>query len=142
MSRKSRLFVHHTLGVLLGLVALNAFAGGYYALSGAEGVPTEWLNGSPFRDYFIPGLILTIVIGGAFLTAAIAVFAHSRIARLATFTAVLIVLTWLGVQLAIIGYVSWMQPTTAIVAIVILVIGTLLPKGKPSHMAYTGSHKD
>lgn len=132
MPGKSRLFARYTLGVLLGLVALNAFAGGYYALSGAEGVPTEWLDRSPFRDYFIPGLILFIIIGGAFLAAAIAVFAHLPSARIVTFSAVLIVFIWLAVQIAIIGYVSWMQPTTAIVAIVILVIAWLLPKGKAS----------
>lgn len=132
MPGKSRLVARYTLGVLLGLVALNAFAGGYYALSGAEGVPTEWLDRSPFRDYFIPGLILFIIIGGAFLAAAIAVFAHLPSARIVTFSAVLIVFIWLAVQIAIIGYVSWMQPTTAIVAIVILVIAWLLPKGKAS----------
>jgi hypothetical protein len=31
------------LGLLLAFGALNAFAGGYYGLSGARGVPTEWL---------------------------------------------------------------------------------------------------
>jgi hypothetical protein len=46
------------LGALLTVGALNAFAGGYYGLSGAEGVPREWLAGSPFRDYFVPSVIL------------------------------------------------------------------------------------
>jgi hypothetical protein len=51
---------------------------------------------------------------GTFLTAAIAVFAGSRIARLAALVAVLVVFGWLTAQVAIIGYVSWMQPTTAV----------------------------
>ncbi len=38
-----------------------------------------------------------------------------------------IVLGWLAVQLAIIGYVSWMQPTTAITAVVILALASQLP---------------
>jgi hypothetical protein len=33
------------LGLLLAFVALNAFAGGYYGMSGARNVPTEWLQG-------------------------------------------------------------------------------------------------
>ncbi len=127
-SSKSRPFLRHTLGVLLGITALNALAGGYYALSGAKGVPTEWLNGSPFEDYLIPGLVLFVLVGGAFLLAAIAVFVGLRIARLATFSAVLIVFIWLSVQVAIIGYVSWMQPTTAIVGIVILLLAVVLPR--------------
>jgi len=50
---------------LLAFVALNAFAGGYYGLSGAKGIPREWLTGRPFASYFIPGLFLLVVIGGA-----------------------------------------------------------------------------
>src|SRR5688572_30100620 len=105
----SQPIVRYTLGALLAFAALNAFGGGYYALSGAPGVPSEWLNGSPFRTYFIPGLILFFVVGGAFLVAAIAVFVRLRIERKATFVAVVIVFIWLAVQITIIGYVSWMQ---------------------------------
>jgi hypothetical protein len=46
--------IRYPLGGLLAFGAVNAFAGGYYGLAGAAGVPTEWLNRSPFRDYFVP----------------------------------------------------------------------------------------
>lgn len=115
------------LGSLLAFGALNAFFGGYYGMSGAAGVPTEWLAGSPFRDYFLPSLILFVVVGGAFLVAAIAVFARSRIARLAALAAGVIVLGWLAVQIAIIGYVSWMQPVTAIAGLLILLLAARAP---------------
>jgi hypothetical protein len=45
--------VRWPLGLLLGFGALNAFGGGYYGMAGAEGIPTAWLAGSPFHDYFI-----------------------------------------------------------------------------------------
>ena len=127
MSMNSQAIVRYTLGVLLAFAALNAFAGGYYAISGAAGVPAEWLDGSPLQSYFIPGLILFFVVGGAFLVAAIAVFVRLRIERSATFIAVAIVFIWLAVQITIIGYVSWMQPVTAFVAVVILFLGLRLP---------------
>ena len=127
MSMNSQAVVRYTLGLLLAFAALNAFGGGYYAISGAPGVPTEWLKGSPFRSYFIPGLILFFVVGGAFLVAAIAVFVRLRIERNATFIAVIIVFIWLAVQITIIGYVSWMQPVTTFVALVILFLGRRLP---------------
>ena len=38
----------NVLGGVLAFSALNAIAGGYYGLSGAEGVPKQWLEGSPF----------------------------------------------------------------------------------------------
>jgi len=54
-SRSSGL--RYALAGLLAFGALNAFAGGYYGLSGAPGVPVEWLEGSPFSDYTVPSLI-------------------------------------------------------------------------------------
>jgi hypothetical protein len=125
MSNKNHLT--YTLGSLLAFMALNAFGGGYYAMSGAEGVPIDWLQGSPFSSYFIPGLVLFVVVDGSSLMAAVCVFVHSRIAKFATVTAVIIVFAWLLVQIAIIGYVSWMQPTTGAVALIILLLALELP---------------
>jgi hypothetical protein len=118
--------VRHALGGLLTFAAVNAFGGGYYALTGAEGVPREWLTGSPFRSYFVPGLVLFAGLGGTFLAAAIAVFARLRMARLAVYASAVITLIWLVVQVMVIGYVSWMQPLTAAIAIVILGLGLTL----------------
>ncbi len=127
--RKSRHnLIRYVLGALLVFVALNAFAGGFYGMSGAEGVPVEWLSGTPFSDYFIPSLILFLVVGGSSLVAAIAVFLRRRFARPAAFGAVAILFVWLAVQLVIIGYVSWMQPTTATVGFLVLILAKALPK--------------
>jgi hypothetical protein len=117
--------IRYSLGGLLAFGALNAFAGGYYGMSGAEDVPREWLEGSPFDDYFIPGLVLFLVVGGSLLAAAIAVFADLRIAPLAALGAGLVVLAWLTVETLIIGYVSWMQPATTIGALLIFLLAWL-----------------
>lgn len=121
-----RAAVRYTVGALLAFGALNAFGGGYYGLTGAKEIPKEWLEGSPFTDYFIPSLVLFFVVGGSFLVTAVAVFARWRSARLLTLATGAIVLGWIGIQVAIIGYVSWMQPATAIVAAVILALSSLL----------------
>ena len=112
------------LGGLLALLALNAFAGGYYGLLGAKDVPPEWLEGSPFSNYFIPSLFLFVVIGGFLTLAAVAVFARWRNARALALGAGVLVLAWLAIQVMILGYVSWMQPATAILALLILVLAT------------------
>lgn len=124
--RRERL-LRFSLGILLVLLALNAFAGGYYGIAGAENIPVEWLEGSPFRSYFMPSLILFICVGGSAFIAAFAVFRQHRYARRAAFTCGLITLIWLASQMAIIGYVSWMQPTTALVAFIILFLTSQLP---------------
>ena len=121
----------YLLGALLAFGAINAFAGGWYGLSGAPGVPLEWLAGSPFRDYFTPSLILLVVVGGAFSFAALAVFARSRHARLSAFAAGIVVLVWIAVQLAIIGYVSWMQPATVVAGVLVVLLAWRLPPSSP-----------
>ena len=120
-------YKRYTLELLLVFVALNAFGGGIYGISGAEDVPTEWLNGTPFNNYFIPSVILFVIVGGSFLLASIAVFAKHRLARQAVFGAATILLLWLTVQIIFIGYVSWMQPTFVVIALLVLILREKLP---------------
>lgn len=120
--------IRYTLGVLLAFLALNAFGGGFYGMSGAEGVPLELLDGSPFTSYFIPGLFLFVVVGGSALFASIAVFANSKFAHMASLANVIIVFSWLTVQVLIIGYLSWLQPATASISLVILLLAWFLQK--------------
>lgn len=115
------------LGALLAFGALNAFAGGYYGLSGAEGVPREWLAGSPFSDYVVPSLVLFVVVGGALALAAIMVFRGHPLARAIACAAAAVLLVWIVVQVAIIGYVSWMQPATFAAGLLMLLLISLLP---------------
>jgi len=121
--------IRYALGLLLAFSALNAFGGGYYGLTGARGVPTEWLLGSPFDSYFIPSLFLFVVVGGSFLFASVAVLVRWSLAWVAAIAAGVIVLAWIGIQVALIGYVSWMQPATIIAGVVILRLALLL--GRP-----------
>jgi len=117
----------YPLMILLFFVAINAFGGGYYGMAGAKDVPIEWLENSPFHSYFIPSLILFICVGGSALFAAIALFRKQRLGRNAAFVCGIIIIIWLTVQMAIIGYVSWMQPATGVAAIIILLLTWQLP---------------
>lgn len=126
MSQSSEKSIRFALGILLLLVAFNAFAGGYFGMAGARNIPVEWLKNSPFRSYFIPSLILFMVVGGSSLFAAISVFTRHRFWRKAALLCGAIILIWLALQIAIIGYVSWMQPATAIAAVLIIFLSFLL----------------
>jgi hypothetical protein len=123
-------FRRYVLGTVLLFGALNAFAGGYYGLAGAEGVPLEWLRGSPFSDYTIPSAILFVVVGGSLLIAGVLLFRDAPGARLSALAAGVVVLVWITTQLVIIGYVSWMQPATF--AGGLLVVALALPVRTPT----------
>ena len=92
-------------------VAFWAFAGGIGMMGGGLELPSEWLEGTPFSDYFIPGLILFIVVGGSMLAASFAVWSRNRFAGPASLVVGSILLFWITVQVVLIGYRSWMQPT-------------------------------
>jgi hypothetical protein len=110
------------LVIVLSIVTANAIGGGIYALRGAAGVPVEWLAGSAFSSYVVPGLILMIAVGGTSALAAVALLAHHRrgfdLAKLAGW----VLVTWMVEQLVIIGFVSWLQPVTMVAAAAILVL--------------------
>jgi hypothetical protein len=120
--------LRYSLGSLLLFVALNAFGGGYYGMSGAEAIPLAWLEGSMLNSYFIPGLILFVCVGGPAFLAGIAVLRKHRIAGKAAFLSGLVIVGWIVVQLVIIGYVSWLQPFILLLAIIIVILALLLLK--------------
>ena len=120
--------IRYALGLLLLLLALNALGGGIYGMLGAKNVPMEWLKGSPFDNYFIPGFILFTCVGISASIASIFVFLHNGLERKASFVCAIITIVWIVAQVVIIGYVSWLQPVVFIVALLILLLTQLLPK--------------
>jgi hypothetical protein len=96
---------------MLAFVALSAIAGGIFGLRGAEGVPLEWLEGTPFGSYTIPSLILLIAVGGSAAFASFLVLRPREDGSAFGLAAGLILVAWITVQVSMIGYRSWMQPT-------------------------------
>lgn len=113
--------------VLLWTVGLNAIGGGVYGVFlGAPEVPKQWLEGTPFHSYLIPSLILLFGVGGSSLGAALAVSRNWGCSKPLAILAGAILLGWIAVQVGLIGYVSWLQPTMAVIALLILALGSVL----------------
>ena len=107
-------------------------------MSGAEGVPREWLSRSPFTDYFVPSLILFAIVGGTLAVASVMVFSRHALARVSALGAAVVLLGWIAVQVAIIGYVSWMQPATFATGLFILVLALRLSSPGAASVAKPG----
>lgn len=89
-SKPARPWTLYGLTLLLLVLGVNALAGGGLFLldvSGAKlGAQLEWLEGTPFTDYLIPGLFLFGVIGvGSFVVLA-ALWLRPNIALLVNLT--------------------------------------------------------
>jgi len=93
-----------TLTVIEAFVGLGALGGGIAILTGAfdQWLPLAWLQGTPFSDYTIPGLLLLIVIGGGMLFAAATVFIQHEWAVLLSTVMGLVMIGFEIIEVAII----------------------------------------
>lgn len=106
--------------ILLGLLLFQGVSGvaGGYGLTmdptgSAVGLDVEWLNGSPFADYLIPGIILFVVLGFAPLIVAVGIIRRLRWACMASLLVGLALLIWIIVEVVIVGYIA--QPPLQVV---------------------------
>lgn len=92
-------------------VAAGAVYGGVNLLADAEafGMRTEWLHGSPFPDYTVPGIALLAGIGGGMATAAVLALRGNRTAPAAARLMGAALLVFLAVETAVLGYRGIMQ---------------------------------
>lgn len=89
-------------------LSVGALGGGTALMLGPRGeilpLPMLLLANSPFDSYFVPGLILFVVLGLGPLAAARLVWLRSSLAPFAASGIGIALLTWLAVQIAVIGY--------------------------------------
>lgn len=102
------------LAMIEMLVGLSAVAGGLCLLSAPRGggilqLPLSLLDGSPFSDYVIPGLVLCLVVGGSNVAAAIPALLEAPAAIFAALIAGAIGAGWIAAEVAFIGYHTWAQ---------------------------------
>jgi peptidoglycan/LPS O-acetylase OafA/YrhL len=99
------------------------------------GIPQAWLQGSPFTDYMIPGLVLFVVLGVFPLVVLYGLWRRQYWGWIGALIVGLALLIWIGVEVLVIGYQP--QPPLQVIygtlglAIVIL---TMLP-GVRTHYA-------
>lgn len=114
-----------TLVALQLLIASNAVGGAIYAFAGARDVPREWLDGTPFDSYLVPGLILLVAVGGGMSAAALMLLARHPRAPEASIAAGLVLIAWITSQMLIIvpdGGFSWLQPTMLLAGLVTIAL--------------------
>jgi hypothetical protein len=108
---------------LLALLGVGALAGGVILVSSPDGSAMQWnlsmLEGSPFADFLVPGLILGGLFGiGSFVVAGLGL-ASFRIAPFLAFAIGCAQMIWIVVELAIIGQFSFLHPACFTLGLVI-----------------------
>jgi hypothetical protein len=117
---------------LVGLelfTALGALVGGGKLLadpSGARiGFNLQMLQGTPFSSYLVPGAVLVAVNGVGMLAVALGVILRWRRAVDASLFLGALLAAWIAVQVALIGYASFLQPLMFAVGVLIVLVALL-----------------
>jgi hypothetical protein len=91
------------LTVVASFNALSAVGGAIAMfLTDGLGMPRSFLAGSPFPDFFVPALLLLVVVGGTQTIAAISLFRRRPLALFWAAFAGFTMVTWIMVETAII----------------------------------------
>ena len=95
--------------VVDGFVALTAIGGGIALATGLEGdrFPADWLKGTPFSSYLVPGLILAVMVGGSAAAATAAALSRPDAGGLTSLAAGLIMMGWIAGEIMILKQPSW-----------------------------------
>lgn len=118
-----------TLAIIEALIGLGAIGGSLAIVTGAfdQWLPVAWLQGTPFSDYTIPGLILLIVVGGGMLLAATAQCTQREWAVLLSAAMGFVMLGWIASEVAIIDrYAQAVVPSTVVQQVLFLVLGLVM----------------
>jgi len=91
------------LAGLLAFGAVSAIAGGIGLLGNGIGLPLDWLDGSPFSDYTIPGIILGAIVGGSQLLAAGAMLRRVERSHTTAAIAGVVMMGWIASEVLIVG---------------------------------------
>jgi hypothetical protein len=120
-------WIQIVLHSVLGMAAIAAGQAFVRDPSGhALGMEPDYLDGSPFPDFRFPGLFLAVVIGGTNIISAFALFRRSPFAPYVSLITGLLLVAWIGVQTAIIGFRHWSQAIWWVTFALVALIGSLL----------------
>lgn len=106
------------------LQALGGLAGGISLVAAPDGsimkMDTSLLDGSPFPDFLVPGLILLLVLGVFPLVTAVLLLVRPRLGWYAAFTVGCALAIWLIVELTFIPFTAWHLGYGVVAALIIL----------------------
>jgi hypothetical protein len=105
--------VYYTEGILQFFIALGAIVSGLLMIIIPDGslmkMPLSMLEGSPFKNFLLPGLILMIINGLGNVFSGILSFRKQKLAGFAGIFFGMGLMIWIFVQVNMIGGGHWLQ---------------------------------
>lgn len=105
--------IQWVLILLGGFVAVTAIGGGITMATGLDPLPQEWLTGTPFNSFVLPGLLLAVLVGGSAAIATYAMVTSPQAGALLSVVAGGLLMAWIVIEVLLLNQPSW-TPTEGI----------------------------
>ena len=126
---KYRRIILGSLQMFIGVGAVAAGLGFILEPDGSNlGLSIEVLAGSPFDSYLVPGILLLVVNGLGNVGSGVFSFTRHRLVGYAAMFFGGALAVWIIVQVIMIGYSSWLQPTYLVLGTVEFVLGATIER--------------
>lgn len=123
--------------LFLVLNTLTALAGGFLLMYAPDGsamqMPFHWIEGTVFKDYFIPGLILFLCNGLFGVVVLLLILRRSKWASKAILAQGLVLMVWIIAQISILHLVNMLHITFLIIGFFLIAFGYFLDTTKAEH---------
>ena len=111
-------------------IVISAVAGGIGLIGGGLAFPLEWLAGTPFSSYVVPGAILAFIVGGSALVAAPLMLRRDPLAVPVALGAGVIQVGWIVGELLLVGtrgdLMAWLQVIYFVAGAIVAVLAAHL----------------
>ena len=119
--------------LILFFLGATAVVGGIQLIrTNGMGMPQEWLATTPFSSFLIPGLILSIIVGGTSLLAILLLIRHHKYGLETSAIAGFGVQIWIFTQIYMLHHASFLQIVYFTTGILILILTILLLRKRSS----------
>ncbi|HEU4348122.1 MAG TPA: hypothetical protein VFR35_10070 [Actinoplanes sp.] len=115
------------------IVGTNAVYGGIGLIAGGLGMPAEWLAGTPFDSWVLPGVFLLAVVAAPMLVAATGELGNQRWAFTASVAAGALQVGWILAQLAIIQRYFFLQPAMLGAGVLVVALAWFVHRDQAHH---------
>lgn len=99
--------------VLTSFITLTALPAGMLLMLQPDGSSLELsmslLTGTPFHDFFIPGLVLALIVGGCSLVSLFLIMTNNSQAYKIALTGGVVLILWIIGELILMPYYHWLQ---------------------------------
>jgi hypothetical protein len=114
------------LSILVAFVGFTAFISGFIMICKPDGhylgLSTTLLKHTPFKSFFLPGVLLAMLIGGVNLLAVFLLLTDSNSAYIFAFAAGILLFGWIIVQMLLIKSFHSLQDLYLLIGFLIIII--------------------